>query len=194
MMSKAMRTHAFFFFGCSGIGKSTLISLLVELDQAYQARLVTTRPKRGDDVETKFEYVTRETFDEHYRSGAFAYHAIDDKTPFVAYGIRKDEFNRGRPVLCHGSPHALPDSRVPISHTLVLLEGDALKGLRLRNADAKECKERQLANEELRHRYYENARWRSNIHIIVRNAFTKRKDLLDEFYAQLSRRRVCVAT
>ena len=134
-----------FFFGLSGVGKTTLIHKIAELDPKifYIPKFTVTREPRKDDNPNEFEYISPEEFLQRKEKKEFYIWMGLGKNIF--YGYRLENLNDpNRIPLLNGSPHGIELIK-KLPGFCILIDGDASKGLYLRN-DPENLKKREEIN------------------------------------------------
>ncbi len=166
-------TFPIFFFGLSGVGKTTLIhQLKASSDLFYIPKFTVTRKPRNDDDPAYFEYISVAEFIKAQELGEFFVWMKQEDT---YYGYR----------LAHvSSPYQYPlmnasaygiDAVGQIKGIKVLIEGDEQKGLELRQ-NPEVMRRRQKINEIAQKRFFHEENFRKQMDIVYINPFTDPKE------------------
>ena len=156
-----------FFFGLSGVGKTTLIHQIANSDPKlfYVPKFTVTRSARKDDEKDFFEYITPTEFKQKKDRGEFyVWMNYGD----VFYGYRFEHLKDSKRIpLMNGSPHGL-DAIRKTKGLCILIEGDASRGLQLRN-DPEMLKTRTKVNQIAQQFFNQN--FRKKMALIFWNQF-----------------------
>jgi len=168
-----------FFIGKSGVGKTSLMDKLVCInDLFFMPTITVTRNLRFDDNSELISRVSVEEFIAKRKAKNFVVSFDDGKN---YYGYNKFHLHRnGKINLMYGSPYAL--NKIKRCGSVILIDGDADKGLFLRYQNFRLMMSRQKINYELSRRFYENDDFRNSIDIIFYNNFS----CLDSLTKQLN--------
>lgn len=173
-----------FFFGKSGVGKSTLIEFLLSDPFFYVPTHTVTRPPRQDDLPGRFDHTDTASYLRLRAEGALIYDADDGQRyhGIQRRALRSDE----RIALCYGSPYCLPDKTQGAFQT-ILVEGDAQKGLHLRGDPPDQVNTRMEMNRMLDERFYSQPFFRQKMNIIITNTFQEIESLAESVRDHLVR-------
>lgn len=167
----------YFFFGLSGIGKTTLIQHLLQKKKFATARFTVTRERRFDDDPALFEYVTFSMFQKYLGAGIFFIAHAEKNT---GYGYRKTELLQKKITLLYGLPAQLENiSRLG---KCILITGDAGYGLELRKEESIK-KKRIDANAEMQRRFYSKSHFLQKMDLVLKNNFCNLQAMACQFIA-----------
>ena len=157
-----------FFFGLSGVGKTTLIHLLEESsDLFYIPKFTVTRPLREDDDSRYFEYLSVDEFIKGKDQGKF-FVWMDQKG--VYYGYRFEHLtDPNRYPLLNASAYGIEMVKLQ-KGIKVLIEGDSQQGLLLRN-NPEVAKTREKVNQLAQEKFFGQEAFRKEMNLIFSNQF-----------------------
>jgi homoserine kinase type II len=179
-----IETYPIFFFGLSGVGKTTLIHLIEGSSNLfYIPKFTVTRTPRDDDDCLYFEYFSAEEFIKRKNQGEFFIWMNQEET---YYGYRLENLKSLKYPLMNASPYGI-DIIADLKGIKVLIEGDALKGLELRQ-NPKIAKERTKVNELAQKRFFSQDSFREKMDLIhfnyfgnpIKSALTLKRQILEE--------------
>jgi len=160
-----------YFFGLSGVGKTTLIDLLEKSssDLFYIPKVSITRQPRKDDDPRYIEYVSKEDFIQAKDRGDF-FTSTSLESLKTDYGYRTSNLvcTNKHPLM------AMPPDRIEEINRLpgmkIYIEGDFHKGLTLR-CDPKEVPIREKANRAALEQLFSQPQFLNKMDIIFNNQF-----------------------
>ena len=157
-----------FFFGLSGVGKTTLIHFLAESsDLFYIPKFTVTRPLRTDDDARYFEYVSADEFLKLKESGEFFVWMNQEGT---YYGYRfKNLTDPNRFPLLNASAYGI-DMINYLRGVKVLIQGDSQRGLLLRRSP-EIAKTREKTNRIAYERFFGQEGFQQKMDIVFFNEF-----------------------
>jgi homoserine kinase type II len=179
-----IETYPIFFFGLSGVGKTTLIHLIEGSSNLfYIPKFTVTRAPRDDDDCRYFEYFSAEEFIKRKNQGEFFIWMNQEET---YYGYRLENLKSLKYPLMNASPYGI-DIIADLKGIKVLIEGDALKGLELRQ-NPKVAKERTKVNELAQKRFFSQDSFKEKMDLIyfnyfgnpIKSALTLKRQILEE--------------
>lgn len=166
-------TYPIFFFGLSGVGKTTLIHLLDgSSDLFYIPRFTVTRESRNDDDPRYFEYLSVDEFIKRKDEGEFFVWMNQQET---YYGYRLVNLtDPSRYPLMNASAYGI-EAVSRLKGIKVLIEGDAQQGLELRH-NPEVAKTREKVNRIARERFFNQDSFREKMDLIYFNQFGTPKE------------------
>lgn len=151
-----------FFFGLSGVGKTTLIhQILASSDLFYIPKFTVTRELRADDDPRYFEYLSLEEFLKLKEDGSLFVWMNQQET---YYGYRFSNLtDPNRYPLMNASAYGI-DAVSRLKALKVLVEGDAQHGLELRQ-NPEVAKTREKVNRIAQERFFDQDAFRQQMDI-----------------------------
>lgn len=159
------------FFGMSGVGKTTMIKGLLQLQpQLFYIPVFTcTRSPRPDDDQDQFEYITVKEFLKLEQEEVFLF-TMHEGVRY--YGYRKSHLcQTNKYPLLNCSAYGLENAKVA-NGIFVLIEGDSEQGLMHRNNRA-EQEHRTLVNQRVFNQFYSNDWFLKQMDIIHDNQWSQ---------------------
>jgi Ser/Thr protein kinase RdoA (MazF antagonist)/guanylate kinase len=162
------QTFPIFFFGLSGVGKTTLIHLLTESSDLFYIPIFTvTRPPRNDDDSRYFEYLSDDEFVNLIDQGKFYVWMNQEGT---YYGYRSDKLtDPNRYPLLNASAYGI-DAISHLKGIKVLIEGDAQRGLVLRQ-NSQVARTREKVNRLAQEKFFSQSDFLNQMNIVFNNQF-----------------------
>lgn len=172
-ISLDQETYPIFFFGLSGVGKTTLIHLVDgSSDLFYIPRFTVTRESRDDDDSRYFEYLSVDEFIKRKDQGEFFVWMNQQET---YYGYRLENLtDLNRYPLMNASAYGI-DAVSRLKGIKVLIEGDAQQGLELRH-NPEVAKTREKVNRIAQERFFNQVSFRGKMDLIYFNQFGNPKE------------------
>lgn len=169
----AQETYPIFFFGLSGVGKTTLIHLLDgSSDLFYIPRFTVTREPRDDDDPRYFEYLSVDEFIKRKDQGEFFVWMNQEET---YYGYRMANLtDPSKYPLMNASAYGI-DEVIRLKGIKILIEGDAQQGLGLRR-NPEVAKTREKVNRIAQERFFNLDSFREKMDLIYFNQFGNPKE------------------
>lgn len=159
--------YPIFFFGLSGVGKTTLIHLISHSELFYIPKFTVTRAPRSDDDKRYFSYLTVEEFKKLLNKGKFLVWMNQNG---VYYGYLYEHLiDKDKYPLMNASAYGL-DSILKFKNFRVLIDGDWERGLKERN-DLKIFELRKKVNELAKRKFFDNPEFLEKMHLIHYNHF-----------------------
>jgi homoserine kinase type II len=174
IINNTYKTKPIIFFGMSGVGKTTIIQELNKQSPNlfYIPILTCTRHPRPDDETSQFEYISIDKFLELESKNEFLF-TMKESNRY--YGYRKSNLTDiNRYPLLNCSAYGINNLK-NLSALLILIQGDAEKGLLARN-NSKEFYERTFINQKILNDFYSKDWFLDKIDIIQFNEWHKIKE------------------
>jgi Ser/Thr protein kinase RdoA (MazF antagonist)/guanylate kinase len=160
--------YPIFFFGLSGVGKTSLIHLLNESsDLFYIPKFTVTREPRDDDDPRYFEYLSVDEFIRLKERGEF-FVWMNQQETYYGYRFAHLTLPSQYPLM-NASAYGI-DAVSQLKGIKVLIEGDAQQGLELRKNSHME-KTREKTNRIVQERFFNQNSFREKMDLIYFNQF-----------------------
>jgi Ser/Thr protein kinase RdoA (MazF antagonist)/guanylate kinase len=182
------KIYPIFFFGLSGVGKTTLIHLIKQSsDLFYIPKFTVTREPRADDDLRYFEYMSTDEFLKLKDDGKF-YIWMNQEGTYYGYQFSQLTDPTRFPLM-NSSAYGI-DAVCDIKAVKVLIEGNAQKGLELRQ-NPKVAQTREKINRLALDKFFNNVDFRAKMNLIYFNQFGNPKEsaenLKKEIFKELDR-------
>jgi guanylate kinase/thiamine kinase-like enzyme len=172
-ISLDQETYPIFFFGLSGVGKTTLIHLLDgSSDFFYIPRFTVTREPRNDDDPRYFEYLSVDEFIKRKDQGEF-FVWMNQQEIYYGY-LLVNLTDPSRYPLMNASAYGI-EAVSCLKGIKVLIEGDAQQGLELRH-NPEVAKTREKVNRIAQEIFFNRDSFRGKMDLIYFNQFGNPKE------------------